>query len=312
MLRCTLAGLIPLMMSEKYSAFTEEFYQEQKGDFNKIIKNKSFYLIRDLPVEVASRILLPEIPGVLSKQKTNGLWYNSTRVTYDILSAFSRIGILDSLAANKKLKNVADKLADKYDYESLLIKSIIYRQTNKNDVNEINKLIEDSRCMQNDNGSWEETVVATVFQIEKLASLGVSFSDPCIQRGVAFLFKNLNLNWDGLQGSGKPYGLQSHLVFSAENRDREFESAEKYKGEMVPRLICYRHLGIMQNFLCLKLFLQMGLEHDDRVECALDNLFSLYKKYNSLCYFTIQKKFVAAKRAKLHKEIHSFRNDLNV
>lgn len=49
----------------------------------------------------------------------------------------------------------------------------------------------------------------------------------------------------------------------------------------------------MQNSLTLKVLMQIGLEHDKRVESALDNLYSIYKIYGSLCYFRIQKKFVA-------------------
>jgi len=299
LLRYTLAGLIPLMMSEKYSVLIEEFYQEQKSDFDKIMKTKSYFLVRDLPVKIASRILLPEVPKILSMQKSNGLWNNSTRVTYDILSALKHIQILDDLIVRKKLKNVAEQLANKYDYYSLLIKLIIYQQCDKNDFIEIKKLTQDIKSMQNENGSWEDTIVATVYYIEKLVNLGTSYADCSVQKGITFLFEHLNLNWEALQSSGKAYGLESHYVFSTENRDLEFEAAQKYKEELKPRLICYRHLGVMQNSLCLKLLIQMNFEHDERVISALNNIFSVFKNYHSLCYFNIQKK-VKPKNARGH------------
>jgi len=43
LLRCTVAGLIPLMMAKKYSCFSEEFYQAQRADFDKIIDQKLFF-----------------------------------------------------------------------------------------------------------------------------------------------------------------------------------------------------------------------------------------------------------------------------
>jgi hypothetical protein len=127
-------------------------------------------------------------------------------------------------------------------------------------------------------------------------NLGTCYEDYSVKRGVAFLFEHLNLDWEGPQGSGRAYGLQTWYVFSSENRDLEFEAAKKYKEEAVPRLICYKHLGIMQNSLCLKLLVQMGLEHDERVETALDSIYAIFKDYDSLCYFKIQKKFIARKR----------------
>ncbi len=296
LLRCTVAGLIPLMMTKKYSCFSEEFYRAQKVDFDKIIKTKSYFLLRDLPFEIASRILLPETSLILSRQKSNGLWQNSPKVTYDILSALKHIQALDDLISSFLLENVAEKLAGKYDYYSLLIKSIICRCITKNDVEEINKLIRYIQGTQNENGSWENTVVATIHNLEKLHNLGVSFQNNSVQKAITFIFQNLNLMWPALQSSGREYGLQSQYVFSTEARDQEFEAAQKYKEEMVPKLICYRHVGIMQNSLSLKLLLQLGFEEDKRVESAIDNLYSMYKSYNSLCYFTIQKKFIARQK----------------
>ena len=292
LLRCTIAGLIPLMMSEKYSCFTDKFYQPQKNDFDKIIKTKSYFLLRDLPAKVACRILLPEIPQILSKQKNDGLWQNSTKVTYDILSALKFVNVLEDLIANKKMKNVLEKIGDKYDYHSLLMKLLIFNQTNEKDLFEIKKIIQDIKNAQNDDGSWENTVVATVYHIEKLLSLGIMGDDSSIEKGIDFLFKNLNLKWSGLQSSGKAYGLQTSCFFSTENRDLEFEAAKKYYAEFDPKLVCFRHLGVIQNSLCLKLFLKLGFESDERITTALDGLFEIYKKYDSLCYFRVQKKFM--------------------
>lgn len=231
MLRCTLAGLIPLMKSEKYSIFTEEFYQAQKSDFDKIIKNKSYYLIRELPVKIASLILLPEVPMILSTQKNNGLWLNSTKVTDDILSAFKHIQVLDDLITRKKLKNTLKQIENKYDYYSLLIKSKIYQKTDEKDIIEIKKFIQGIKNQQKENGSWEDTVVTTVHYIEKLINLGVSCNDNSVQKGIDFLFKNLHPKWKGLQSSGRAYGIESENFFSNENRDIEFEAAEKYRKE---------------------------------------------------------------------------------
>lgn len=296
MLRCTLAGMICMMMSKKYSNFTEKLYKVRREEFYNIIKNKSYYLLRDLPVEIASQILIPNVTMILSKQKNDGLWNKnkSTKVTYDILSAFKHINILDDLIADDKLKDTLKLIADKYDYDALLIKSLIYGCTSGNDISAINKLIQEIRNKQRENGSWDDTVIGTVHYIEKLINLGVPLDDCTVKKGVAFLFDNLNEKWEGLQNQGQAYSLQTNHVFSTQNRFLEFKSAEKYKEEDVPRSRCYNYLGVMQNTACLKLLLQMGLEDDERVKSALDSIFTIFKNYKGLCYFEIQKKIARA------------------
>jgi len=296
-LRCKLAGLIPLMMSEKYSSFSEEFYRSQKSDFDKILSHKDYFLIRDLPVDIATRILLPELEGILSKQKSNGLWGGSTKVTYDVLSALKHIGVIEDLIGTRKMQeNMHDHLIGKYDYHSLLIKSEIYHRIDERDILEINKIIKEIKGAQRENGSWEDTIVATVHHIEKLLSLGVLVGDDSIDNGISFLFDHLNVDMEGQQGSGKTYGLQGHFIFSTEDRDLEFNAAEKYEKALDPKLICYRHLGLMQNSLCLKLLVRVGLERDERVGSALDGIYSIFECYHSLCYFRIQKEFGARQR----------------
>ena len=305
-MRCTLAGLIPLMMSEKYSALTEGFYESQKEEFDKIIENKSYYLIRDLPVPIASRILLPEIPGILARQKSNGLWNNSTKVTHDILSALKHVGVLDDLVAGKKLKDVAEHVADKYDYDSLLVKSI-YLQTDEKDVREINGLIKNIRDTQSENGSWDNTMVATVHHLEKLLSLGVSRDDPSVREGIDFLIAHLNFELKKPQNPSKTNEKQSGIDLLREDRDLEFEATKKYKKEMDPKLVCFRRFGTMQNAICLKFLVKTGLESDERVGATLDNIYSVYKNYNSLCYFNIRKKFIAGQKKSQTKTVDRFK-----
>jgi hypothetical protein len=111
------------------------------------------------------------------------------------------------------MKNVLGQITDKYDYHSLLMKLLIFHQTNEKDVVEIKKIIQDIKNAQNDDGSWENTVVAAVYHIEKLLSLGIMGDNSSIEKGIAFLFKHLNLKWSGLQSSGKEYGLQLLVFF---------------------------------------------------------------------------------------------------
>lgn len=92
MLRCTVASLIPLMLAENYKESTEDFYKENKKEFEDIIRHKSYYILRKLPVVIAERLLIPELPCLITKQMKNGMWKGDTeRITYDILSAIKHI-----------------------------------------------------------------------------------------------------------------------------------------------------------------------------------------------------------------------------
>ena len=181
------------MMSEPYSNSIEEFYQAQKADFDKILETKSYFLIRDLPAEISKRILTPAIPNILLKQKNNGLWANSTKITYDILSALQHINILNNLITSKKMKNLSENLAERQDYDSLLIKLKIFGQTSANDITEINRHVEDIQKSQLENGSWEGTIVSTVYSIERLVNLGVPCNDQSIKKSYCLPYWTIKL-----------------------------------------------------------------------------------------------------------------------
>ena len=296
MLRCTLAGLIPLMMSEKYSSSADEFYQSQKTDFDRILKTKSYFLLRDLPIKISSQILLPEIPNILLKQKNDGCWSNSLRVTFDILSALKHVRCLCDLDSNKKMIKLREKIADWRDYDSLLLKLKIFGQTDSDDANKMNELIKQIQDTQNPDGSWEGTIVSTIYHVERLVNLEVPCDDKSVTKATGFLIDQLSTNWKRLQNLREAKGLKNQNDFLRQNRVLDFEAARKYKKEFAPKSVCYTRLGIIQNSLSLKLLIQLGLEKDDNVKSALDSTYSVYMRYNSLCYFRIRKRISADKR----------------
>jgi hypothetical protein len=194
------------------------------------------------------------------------------------------------------MKNLAENLAERHDYDSLLIKLKIFRQTSANDITEINKLVEDIQKSQMENGSWEGTIVSTVYSIERLANLGVPCNDQSIRKATAFLIGQSNSNWKRLQSYTKVNESQRQDDFSITSRVLEFDAAKKYKKEFDPKAVCYTRLGTMQMSIALKLLVQMRLECDEGVKSALHNTYLFYKKYNSFCYFKIRKKIISDKK----------------
>jgi len=184
------AGLIPLMMSNKYSSFSEEFVRTQETDFSKILHSKSYFLIRDLPSETGRRLMQLELDKILARQGSSGLWSNSPSLTYDILFALVHIGAFNLLDPTK-LANLSNTLEGKFDYHSLMIKKALLGQSSIRDIAEMRTLVEEILSQQEANGSWEDTVVATAYHIERLLNLGIAKDDPAMQKAASFLLDHL-------------------------------------------------------------------------------------------------------------------------
>ena len=184
MLRCTVAGMMPLMKSEEYKSISEQLYTSRLGDFEKIREKKSYYAIPNLPKNIAKEILEPIIPDILSKQKQNGFWgkNDNTKQTYEILSALKYVGKLDSLYKGKQLNNSKQSLEEKYDYYAILIKKEIYQCLTAQDDSVIQEMIEKIASNQEADGSWEHSVVATVYFLDRLTRLGVSKEEQIVKR----------------------------------------------------------------------------------------------------------------------------------
>lgn len=299
MLRCTLAGMIPLMASKKYSVLTEVFCKFRRGDFDNILKSQSYYLIREIPEPIASRLLSPRIPDILAMQEEDGLWPGGDRVrmTYDILSALKHTRMLDSLQKEGLIKDVRESIKEKYNYYSLLIKLQVIGELSQEDERAAAGMIQEIKDRQRADGSFDRTVFATVYHMEKLFSLGVTGKDMAMQKAAAFLFKHLHKHWEAEPGEKPGRGICSSYVFSTGNRVMEFQSALKYRAETEPRKVCFRALGILQNAYCINILIALGLENDARVQAALDSILAIIQQYQGLCYYDIRNKRAAKQYA---------------
>ena len=294
MLRCTISGLIPLMQSECYAGYAESFYAAKANEFQNIMAHGSYYLLRELPVPLAQRLLEPELPKLLAAQKKSGMWKvkDTERITYDILAALVHVGLLDGAHPEATLKyNPSAYLAPKGDFYALLIKDRILQAPAEGDAAARAALIADIVGRQEADGSWEGTVVGTVLYLNQLLDLGLAREDPVITCGVDFLFANLQADLQGIHTS-EPYSLLTHNVFTTLSRNREFESARRLKPEWLPRSLCFRTMAIIPNTVCLRLLIRLGLEGDERVARALDSLYALYSEHGGLCASNIKEPYI--------------------
>ncbi len=284
MLRCTIGSIIPLMLSRKYGQYTDELFNQYKKYFESIITHKSFYILPDLPSRVSELLFKPVIPAIVKGQRSSGLWKikDAQRTTYEILLVFKHLNLLDQYVSNHSFKyDVVKELEYNYDYYPLLIKSLVLKNLKQKDKSEIDRHIKNITKNQKPDGSWDNTLVATVINMEKLLALGLKKNDQAIKKGAGFLFRNFNKEVTGYKG------INAHDMFSNDS-NIEFASACRLKPEWVSRRICFHHLPIIQNSMSIKMLIKSGYEKDTRVEAALDNLFALHTKYHGFCRSNIR------------------------
>jgi hypothetical protein len=284
MLRCTIASLIPLMLSRKYGQYTDEFFKQYKKHFDSIIAHKSFYILPELPSAVSGMLFKSLIPAILKGQRSSGLWKakDAEKLTYEILSVFKHLNLIDSYVSNHSFKyDVMKELENNYDYYPLLIKSLLLKKLKLKDKSEIERHIKNTLNHQKPDGSWEDALVATVINMEKLLAFGLKKNDKAIKKGIGFLFRNFKTEVKGYKGIIAPNMFSNDSTL-------EYGLACRLKPEWISRRICFHHLPIIQNSLCLKLLIKSGYEKDARVEAALDNLFALHQRYKGFCRSNIR------------------------
>ena len=262
MLRCTVAGMIPILMSEKYSNLRESIFANSRSYFDSILKSKSYYILRYLPPDISKELVESHIIEVLNKQRKTGLWKikDAKRITYDIYAALKHMGILDEVLSNGLIKyDTLSCIASNYDYYSLLIKKNIFGTLSEKDEEMITDYINDIYGKQESNGSWGNTVIETSIYLEKLTELGLTSGDEPVSLGCNYLFSNMNSVFPA-HHVGSPYGFHAQYMFSEKDRGREFEAAQKLKPEWIPRAVCFHHVGVIQNSIALITLLRLGFE----------------------------------------------------
>ena len=290
MLRCTVAGLIPLMNSRQYAATADTLFRDNLAGFEAIIRHKSYYLLRTLPVKTARTLLAPVMPGITAKQMKNGLWRgkNGVQTTFDIISAFDHAGLMDtSTVPHSPLAAVRDE----YDEYALLIKRLLQAEFTQEDSRALAALMREIVSTQQANGSFVDTVTGTVIHMNRLLDLGMPQDDPVIMRGADYLLAQRKPSLQGIHTSGT-YPLIVSDVFTTEDRTTEFQAALTYRPEWLPSHVCFRTMAIIPNAVCLILLLRLGLESAPGVSAALSSLYDLYVRHGGLCATNIKKPYL--------------------
>jgi len=298
-MRCSTAAILALAMHPVYrkrDGIMEEAMEMAAALFNG--ERDCTYII-NMPVENARAVLEPEIPRIIKTQRPSGMWKikDNRRISYGILRAMKHSGHLEPIFRENRLKHDPfQSFCDDGDYYGFVVRRNIMESPLPDDASLQEQLVSDIFAGQDEDGSWDRTVIGTSSQIDALAELGVGIDDERIQKGADWL---LSMCAEGVYRESRNVGgvMVAHHMFSSHDRSAEFKSALAGKPEWNPVGLCYRHLPMIQTGSALKTLISLGFESDERVIAACDNLLELRQTYGGWCDSNIREGLIAKQKA---------------
>jgi len=255
--------------------------------------------IINMPVEKAYSILEPKIPRLIRIQRPSGMWKikDCRRISYGVLKALKHSGHLTSLLRENRFRHEPFRsFRDDNDYHSFVVRRNIMEDLLSTDARLQEQLVSDIFVGQDESGSWNNTVISTSHHIESLVELGLSLDDRRIRKSADWL---LSMCVEDVYRESKKVGgvVVAHNMFSSQDRASEFKSALAEKPEWNPVRACYMHLPMIQTGTALTTLIRLGLEDDERVIAACDNLLALKQTYGGWCDTLIRNGLLAKQKA---------------
>lgn len=298
-MRCSIAAIQALAMHPRY-AQREEIMEEAMAMSERLFeKQLDCTFIMNMPVKKAYSVLEPKIPRLIKIQRPSGMWKikDCRRISYGVLKALKYSGHLASLLREGSFRHEPFRsFRDDSDYYSFAVRRSIMEEPLSTDVELHEELVSDIFAGQDESGSWNNTVISTSNHIELLVELGLGLDDRRIRKSADWL---LNTCAEDVYRESKKVGgvVVAHNMFSSQNRASEFQSALAEKPEWNPVRLCYIHLPMIQTGTALKTLIRLGLEDDERVIAACDNLLILKQTYGGWCDSNIRNGLLAKQKA---------------
>ena len=233
----------------------------------------------DLPPVAAHEVLLPEMPRIVNTQKTSGLWRtnHARAIAFSLLKALKYAGLLEAVIPQLRV-DPFPPFCDAEDWYGIAVRCQLLRAPRTDEQAVIERLLAALADRQCADGSWENTVVATVHHLEILLEVGLR-SSTAFTRGIAFLFACMQPEvWNRRSAQAV-----AHDMISSPDGAGEYYSAVRYKPHWLPNAKCYTHLPMLQTYCALRLLNKAGYEDDPRVIQACRNLVAMYERFGGWC-----------------------------
>lgn len=258
-----------------------------------------------LSAKFGKGIIEEHLPRLVRSQQAKGGWKrkDTYRITLGYLDAFSHTGILDDVLS--QLKHNPFKLFEgEEDVFSLIAHAEYPSHLSGSEADSAIELKCNSiRSGQEENGSWDNSVLSTSHHLLILFHLGIGKGDEALERGVDFIFSSAIT--DVTRHSNNHGGMVvAHNMFSNENRWLEFEAAKKHIPAWDPKQLCYNHLPNVQTAYAICCLNLLGYQDDSRVIQACQNFMDMRKTYGGFCDTNIRNTIIERKRVQSVEDHH--------
>lgn len=246
-MRCSTAAIQALAMHPLYGR-RDEIMAEAMAVIEVLFKKQlDCTFIINMPVEKAYAILEPKIPRLIRTQRPSGMWKikDCRRISYGVLKALKHSGHLTPLLReNRFRRDPFLSFHEDNDYYGFAVRRNIMAAPLPSDAGLQGQLVSDIFGGQDEEGSWNNTVISTSHHIELLVELGLCLDDERMRKSADWL---LSMCVEDVHRESRKIGgvVVAHNMFSSQDRAAEFKSALAEKPEWNPVRACYMHLPMM-------------------------------------------------------------------
>lgn len=248
-----------------------------------------------LPAAEASKVIEAKKSEIIKTQRPTGGWKikDSARISFRLLKTLDHTGHLEGMLKDGSFRYDPFKpFRDGSDLYSYAVRRDLIKAPAESDRELGEALAEEIFAIQDGNGSWNGTVMSTCHHIGQLLTLGISPGDGRIRKGAEWLFGTYKT--DVIRQSNNLGGtITAHSMFTSDDRQSEFVSAEKEKPEWIPRQLCYNHLPNIQTGEAIKTLITLGFGEDERVLSACENFIMMKEKYGGWCDSNVRNFLIA-------------------
>lgn len=295
-MRCTSAVAISLIMHPRFQNIPwviKEAYKNACGQ-------DDYRFTIALPVSEAYKVIEAEKGDIIKTQRPSGGWKvkDSTRISFWLLKALDYTGHLEIMLKDGSFRHDPFKpFRDGKDLYSFVVRRDLLKKPNQDDEELGEKLAEEIFSNQEDDGSWNGTVMSTCHNLNQLNLMGIQCDDKRVRTGANWLLSTYKT--DVFRHSNNLGGtVVAHAMFTSSERNNEFVSALNEKPEWIPRQLCYNHLPNIQTGEAIKTLIKLGFGEDSRVISACENFVWMKEKYGGWCDTNVRNILIEESKSK--------------
>jgi hypothetical protein len=230
-----------------------------------------------LPKASAWNSLTQCLPEINRAQSPTGLWgrISTEKISYMILRALKHAAILPNIETRSVLRSDPYKcFSESNTLYGFLVRRNIVDVMLPNDELLQRQFISQITAMQREDGSWGGTVVMTSLKIECLFELGLNADKTCMKKGAAWILSQFRESIERWRPKAS-WGITAHNMFTSDDLEAEFSSAQQEMPEENPVHGCFMSLPFLQTGLALRTLVRLGFSGDKRVRSAYATLLDI-------------------------------------